>query len=210
MTQPSAPNAQASDPYTPYVQSLSKSGDPPDAESYERVCRELAKDLRNGIRRRGLLDASPTFFGVAGDRWDREALDELARDAYVPIFIGRLRGLRNQLKKKPNLRGLVLRNINHYLTERQMKADPIGYRTFDRVREAVKRAIERGELHLADPSELTESTLLNDTVLGFDETFQPLAEWLLVDERNHRWLALAVDELPRVLGKEHGLKRHAT
>ena len=178
---------QEPDLYTAYVRSLDKGKDSLTMETYNEVCQVLAKDLANEIGRRGLLDASPTYFGVVSNKWGKDELDELAQEAYDAIFISRLRGLRNQAKTKDNVRGLVIRNIKNFLTERQMKADPIGYRVFDRLRRAVMLAIERGELRCANQGTDGTPRLSNDSILAFGEATEPLASAELLGEHAVRW-----------------------
>lgn len=60
------------------------------------------------------------------------ALDELAADCYIFIYVDRLRSLQAQLRVKPDIADLVHLNLRHFLLERQRQHDPLGIRLFDR------------------------------------------------------------------------------
>ncbi len=92
-----------------------------------------------------------------------DALEELAAGCFTFIFVHRLRSLAAQLRVKPDVEGLVLLGIRHFLHELQRQHDPLGYRVFTVTRAAVRLALARGEISLAagDPR------VRNDTVLAF-------------------------------------------
>lgn len=136
-----------SDVLSKYLGRLTTSGEPPDRASYNEAREHLRTLLVIEMRRRGLWTSLPGFVGVTASSWqDDGALEELVSDAYTYIFLRRLQGLTTQLKVRPNIHGLVVRNVRNFLTDRQSKADPLGYRIFNRLRGAVELLIGLGRL----------------------------------------------------------------
>lgn len=161
--------------FTEYVRWLER-GQPPDERTFERVWRALRAALVSELRKRGLWESPPSHLGIHGhDVWEPagarelgagrrdDPLDELVVEAYLFVFIQRLRSLAAQLAIKDNVDGLIFLNLRHFLSERQQAHDPLGYRVFECLYEAVRGAIAAGRLHLwaGDPR------VRNDTVLGF-------------------------------------------
>lgn len=149
--------------FTEYVRSLERGNAPPDRESFDRVWNALAIRLRTELRRRGLWTSPPRFLGIVGsETWTEDALEELTAEAYAFNFVDRLRSLRAQLRVKPNVDGLVHLNLKNFLTERQRRYDPLGYRIFEVLRTAFREAVDAGELEVlaGDPR------IRNDTLLG--------------------------------------------
>lgn len=145
-----------------------------DRRAFEEAWSALRAALCSELRKRGLWEGPPAYLGVYGrDSWEEpggravggalDALDELLADCYTYVFLDRLRSLRAQLEVKDNVDGLVFLNIRHFLHERQREHDPLGFRVFEVVRNALQAAVEAGELHLlaGDPR------VRNDTLLGF-------------------------------------------
>lgn len=170
--------------FTEYVRSLDASGEPPDAESFERVWAALGRALKSELRKRGLWHSPPSYLGVYGhDSWQTaaaggasagepaagEALEDLLAGCYSHIFIRRLGGLKAQLEVKPNIEGLVFLGIRNFLHDTQKKHDPFGFRIFDVLRRALRAAEEAGELVRLAGSR----NIRNDTVLAFDEGADP-------------------------------------
>ncbi len=171
-----------SEVFTEFVRSLDAAGEPRDADSFMRLWRSLRGALASEVRRRGLWDSSPSFLGVYGwERWaasqplgeitadaplerPRDALDELLADCYVYVFVIRLRSLRAQLRLKPNIDGLVFRNIRNFLHDTQKKQDPLGFRVFVILRSALAEAVRSGGLYVLRGG----PKILNETVFGFD------------------------------------------
>ena len=153
--------------FTAFVQSLSLGREP---EQIDAVWDRLRALLRHELKRRGLWQLPPSYLGISGwSRWTADddstddALEELTADGYAFIFVDRLRSLQNQLAVKPNIEGLVLLNLRHFLLERQKQHDPLGFRVFEMVQSAVRDAVAEGDLHVlaGDPR------IRNDTLLGF-------------------------------------------
>lgn len=136
------------DVFTTYVRALG-SEKPPAPELSREVWEELRRAVSREIRRRGLWDQPPRFLGFPGsERWDDDALDEATAEAYAYNFIDRLRSLRKQLRHKPSIDGLVIRNLRNLLYDRQKGHDPLGFRVYEIVRSAVRRKVQRGELEV--------------------------------------------------------------
>ncbi len=153
-------------PFTDYLRALGPRGEPPTREAFDEVWRKLRHALRREIRRRGLWDQPPRFLGFPGsERWDDDALDEAATEAYAFNFIDRLRPLKAQLGHKPNVEGLVVRNLRNLLHERQKGNDPLGFRVYEIVRSAVRGKLDRGELEVRSGS----PRVRNDTVLAWPD-----------------------------------------
>lgn len=154
--------------FSDYVARLGPDGEPPDMASYRSVREELRKVLVIEMRRRGLWRSPPSFLGYPGAVWDGDTLDELVSDAYVFIFIRRLRGMRNQQRLRGNIRPMVILNVRNFLTELQMKADPLGYRVFGRLRKAVEESMERKEMFVLNGEGGAEKARpSNGSLIGF-------------------------------------------
>ena len=165
--------------FTDYVRALDPSGEPPDAESFQRVWAALGRTLTSELKRRGLWHSPPSYLGIYGDEsWlpaagdqnqGGDAFEELLAGCYSHVFVRRLGGLEAQLKVKPNIEGLVILSVGHFIHDAQKKHDPFGFRIFDVLRRALRAALDAGEItRLAgDPR------IRNDTVLGFDTGADP-------------------------------------
>jgi hypothetical protein len=132
----------------------------------------LRAALRHELKRRGIWESPPSYLGVfGGESWEafgggmgrQSALEELIAECYSYIFVSRLRSLQAQLKVKPDIEGLVVVNIRHFLHDRQKEHDPIGFQVFEVLRLAVRLAVEEGEIRVLAGDERVR----NDTVLGF-------------------------------------------
>ena len=163
-------------PYSDFLTSLDRHGEPPSSGALERVLKGLRHDLKVEIRRRGLWDKSPRVLGMVGfERWDRwgfhsdldgegqEALDELSVDCYVYIFVTRLRSLLGQLETKGNVEGLVKRSVRNFVHDSQRKHDPLGFRVYKVFRRAVEQSVKERRLFILEE----HRRLCNDTLLGF-------------------------------------------
>ncbi len=168
--------------FTEYVRSLDASGEPPDAESFERVWAALGRVLKSELRKRGLWNTPPSYLGVYGhDSWQTAAtsesgepasgaaLEDLLAGCYSHIFIRRIGGLKAQLKVKPNIEGLIFLGIRNFLHDTQKRHDPFGFRIFDVLRRALRAALAAGEMVLL----AGDRKIRNDTVLAFDDGADP-------------------------------------
>ena len=149
-----------------------------DSSQFSEAWDRLESILRQELRRRNLWNSPPAYLGIYGwPSWegpgrrpaDEGPLAELTAECYSFIFVDRLAALRAQLEIKPNIEGLVLLNVRHFLHERQRAYDPIGFRVFEILREAVREGIAQGELFVleGDPG------VRNETVLGFEPGAEP-------------------------------------
>jgi hypothetical protein len=158
--------------FTDFVRGLDSSGGAVDPAGFIAAWRKLQDFLAQELRRRGVWASPPAYFGVYGwPSWDvsRAAADdgplgELTAECYSFIFVDRLAALRAQLAVKPNIEGLILLNVRHFLHERQRAHDPIGSRVFEVLREAVREAVAAGELFVLAGDE----GIRNETLLGYD------------------------------------------
>jgi hypothetical protein len=147
----------------------------PDADLFHDAWHGLRAELVSEMKKRGLWQSPPCYLGTYGwERWDSEApqgsnrtqgaLGELVADCYAFIFVDRLQSLKRHLEDKPDLDGLVLLNVRHFLHERQRAHDPLGFRIFEMLQAAVEDAISSGALYVL----AGDKKIRNDTLLGFD------------------------------------------
>jgi hypothetical protein len=168
--------------FTAFVRSQ-EGAETPDADLLHDAWSGLQAALGAELKRRGLWHSPPCYIGVYGyERWDAEetvgdpmsyawchtrpaqsALAELVTDCWAFIFSDRMQCLKLQLKEKENIDGLVLRNIKNFLHERQREHDPVGFRVFDRLQDALADAVARQVLFVLGGDE----RIRNNTVLGF-------------------------------------------
>ncbi|HSU82385.1 MAG TPA: hypothetical protein VLR69_08180 [Thermoanaerobaculia bacterium] len=174
--------------FTAFVSGL-RGAATPDADLFHDTWHGLRAALAQEMKRRGLWESPPHYLGVCGwERWDSEtpagsgparaqsALGELVADCYAFIFVDRLQSLKRHLEEKPEIDGLVLLNIRHFLHERQRMHDPLGFRIFEMLQAAVEEAVASGDLHVL----AGDRKIRNDTLLGFDPAADPLptpADW---------------------------------
>lgn len=148
----------------------------PDADLFHDAWHGLRAALANEMKKRGLWQSPPCYLGVCGwESWDSEvqqgsggnraqgALGELVADCYAFIFVDRVQSLKRHLEDKPDIDGLVLLNIRHFLHERQREHDPLGFRIFEFLQSAVEDAISSGALYVL----AGDKKIRNDTLLGF-------------------------------------------
>jgi len=198
--------------FTDYVRALGR-GEPPSDRDFARLWRALRDALRGELKRRGLWTLPPSYLGLIGwTSWSaaadegaaatsrEDALDELTDECYTFVFVDRLRSLAAQLQVKPDVEGLVVLDVRHFLHERQRAHDPLGYRVFTVARGAVRGALAAGELHLlgGDPR------IRNETMLGFSpRAARPLPPGPDLGALSARWN----DELLPILVTSQGRKQ---
>ncbi len=146
---------------TAYVRQLGDRLEPVSGPVFDRFWQALVSATQRELRRRGLWNSPPRFVGLeAAETWSDEALAELVSDCYV-FLMQRIQTLHQHLKLKPNVDGLVLLNVKHFVYERQKRCDPLGFRIFDITRAAVRQAIDQGTLRVvAGDPRIQNSTLL--------------------------------------------------
>ena len=161
--------------FSDYISALITAREPPSPQLVEDVLGSLWIALRGELRRKGLWHQPPSYLGVYGWTSWREAVAatfqaggcpgaawELVVECFKYIFIDRHRYLARQLEVKPDVEGLVYRNVRNFLYDTQRKHDPLGFRVFMVARAAVLTAVGEGELAIlsGDPK------VRNGTVLG--------------------------------------------
>ena len=162
--------------FTAFVRCLQGAATP-DADLFHDAWHGLRAELVNELKRRGLWQSPPSYLGICGwERWDSEApgsgaahrqagaLGELVADCYAFIFVDRLQSLKRHLEDKPDIDGLILLNIRHFLHERQKEHDPLGFRIFELLQAAVEDAISSGALFILAGDKKGR----NDTLLSVD------------------------------------------
>lgn len=142
-----------------------------DDREFEEVWTALRRMLVSELKRRSLWSLPPACLGIYGcATWaDPDAVEELVADCFVFIFAERFRSLKAQLRYKPNVEGLILRNLRNFLLETQRRYDPVGFRVFTVLRSAVRGALSAGELQVIAGS----PGVRNDTVLAFHVEASP-------------------------------------
>lgn len=182
--------------FTPFLRNL-EPGRPLDRESreFEEAWTALRRLLVSELKRRSLWSLPPSFLGIYGcATWaDPEALEELVADCFVFTFAERFRSLKAQLRSKPDIDGLVLRNVRNFLQETQRRHDPVGFRVFTLLRSAVRNALSAGGLQVIAGSPGVQ----RDTVLAFRAA--PSEETARLDELRPHVLAWNDDLLPDLI-----------
>jgi hypothetical protein len=152
--------------FTRFLRNLEPDG-PLEQENgdFDEVWTALRRLLVSELKRRSLWSLPPACLGVYGcATWaDPDAVEELVADCFVFIFAERFRSLKAQLRHKPNVEGLILRNVRNFLHETQRRHDPVGFRVFTVLRSAVRGALSAGELQVIAGS----PAVRHDTVLAF-------------------------------------------
>ena len=179
--------------FTVFVRNL-QGEETPDADLFHDAWHGLRAALAKEMKRRGLWLSPPCYLGVFGwERWDTgdaagaraqaSALGELVADCYAFIFVDRLQSLKRHLAEKPDIDGLVLLNIRHFLHERQKAHDPLGFQIFELLQAAVAEAVASGSLHVLGG----DGRVRNDTLLGFAPTAEPGSAPLDLETIAMRW-----------------------
>lgn len=132
-----------------------------------QVLPELRRLLRQRMRRRNLLLARPAYLGYAAPNWVRdEAWPDLVGDCYL-FILRRLESLRNQLRVRDDICGLFVLNVDHFLSERQRRYDPIGCAVFGNVEGGVRQARDAGDVTV---EEVVGDRRQNASVVRFPRT----------------------------------------
>src|SRR4051812_10899434 len=144
----------------------------PECDPAGCVLPRLEQLLRHRMRWRNLLSAPPGYLGYPNvAAWDAPgAFEDIRVDCYIFAIPKRLHGLRNQLRVKPNIDGLVARNVENFLIERQRQNDLIGYAVFGNVEGAATDMIAAGEMTAEGTA---EGRLHGTTVLRFRPSEAP-------------------------------------
>jgi hypothetical protein len=127
--------------FTEHVRTFGRDCDPAGC-----VLPKLEALLRRRMRRRNLLSAPPAYLGYDIPSWNADgAFDDIAVDCYVFAVAARIEGLRNQLRVHATIDGLITRNVDNFLLERQSRRDPIGYAVFGNLEAAVADLAASGQ-----------------------------------------------------------------
>jgi len=167
-----------------------------ESREFDEAWAALRRLLVSELKRRSLWSLPPSFLGIYGcATWaDPEALEELVADCFVYTFAERFRSLKAQLRSKPDIDGLVLRNVRNFLQETQRRHDPVGFRVFTVLRSAVRNALSAGALQVIAGSPGVQ----RDTVLAF-RTVPSEEEAARLDELRPHVLAWNDDLLPDLI-----------
>jgi hypothetical protein len=172
-------------------------GRPLDREDreFDEVWTALRRLLVSELKRRSLWSLPPAFLGIYGcASWaDPGAIEELVADCFVFTFAERFRSLEAQLRTKPDIDGLILRNVRNFLQETQRRHDPVGFRVFTVLRSAVRNALSAGALQVIAGSPGVQ----RDTVLAFRAV--PSEEAARLEELRPHVLAWNDDLLPGLI-----------
>lgn len=126
-------------------------GREPDPLLLDAVLVHLRRLLVVELRRRGLWRAPPDYLGIHGGAWwqdGAEPLDELVAECYRFVFLERLRSLLSRAGIPGAVEKVVRLGVGHFVHERQRTFDPLGYRVFEALHDAVERLVDRGELQV--------------------------------------------------------------
>ncbi len=127
----------------------------PNSDPTSQVLPALKKLLRYHMKRKNLLNSPPRFLGYlpeTAEAWSDDNFEDIVADCYIFAIVKRIESLRHQLQIKSNIDGLISRNVDNFLLERQQKYDPIGYAVYRNVRDASQNAEANGELRIENPN----------------------------------------------------------
>src|SRR5262249_52732974 len=101
-------------------------------EDHEAFVEKLRSIVIGELRERNLFNVSPKYLGYAGGSWqdgDGDRINDLVMDIYEAI-LRRRTTLRTHLKNRPDLDGMIRRNVRNFFHDRQHQHDPIGFGVF--------------------------------------------------------------------------------
>lgn len=170
---------------TEYVRSLEPTGEPT-PEAFDEMWTELRRLLARELRRRGLWSASPRTLGVTGyPAWTtpetarargapartRDALDELAADAYVELFVEKLATLVRYVEAGDDVDAVAVRGLRQFLHDRQRHHDRLGFNLYQWLRAALDRSLRAGRWVFLEAGPRID----NRAVLGCRRDAEPVA-----------------------------------
>ena len=131
------------------------------------VLPRLEKLLKNRMKRRNLFTSPPAYLGYDIPRWNAEgAFEDIIVDCYIFAVASRFEGLRNQLRVRWNIDGLIVRNVDNFLLERLRRRDPVGYAVFGNLEAAVADLVSSGQ---ATVHELEKDRLRSMSIVRLDQ-----------------------------------------
>lgn len=166
--------AQVCISFTEHVRTFGRDCDPAAC-----VLPRLEQLLRQRMRRRNLISAPPAYLGYDLPSWGTEgAFEDVVVDCYVFAVAKRIEGLRNQLRTRVNIDGLITRNVDNFLTERQSRRDPVGYAIFGNVEGAAEGLAAMGQLTVEG---VQDGRLRGESLLRLDQagSVEPIASLYL-------------------------------
>lgn len=137
---------------------------------FSSLLKIISKALRQRMSQRGLWKNKTNYLGYASSgNWDQEAnlFEDIVFDCYMFAIAKRIKSLRNAMQRFDNIDGLVYRNINNFLTERQRTHDPIGYAVAQNLICALQDGIELGTI---TPEDLKRGKICNQTSFSFESS----------------------------------------
>ena len=172
--------------FATYIKNLDINNYPPKA-----LLNGIAQILRSNMRKRGLWNAPPVWLGYSDwENWNQDgAFNDLLLDCYLEVVVKRLDSLQNAIMKFDNIDGLIIRNVNNFLTDQQKSNNPINYGVAVNVKKAIQLAIESEKLIVQDldkNGKIQDSTLLS---FSSTQTTSTTDEISLLDclRRNKAW-----------------------
>ncbi len=126
--------------------------------------------LQQELRRRGIFGRPPSYLGYSGKDWlDPLASEEASHDCYCFAVLHKLQLLKTLAAAGKNIDGFVHLNIRHFVTEKQEKHDPIGYKLFKNLQATLKATVEKGLLNPdGNPDPYTADTVFTRPGPGVD------------------------------------------
>jgi hypothetical protein len=120
--------------FTHYVRQLVEGATPARAE-FTTVLGTIEQALLHRLRVRGFWGAAPSRVGQLGfGSWTEPgALREFVADCHYDAILRRLPILAAALATSDNIEGLVWRNVDHFLADRQRRHDRVAYSVFKNV-----------------------------------------------------------------------------
>lgn len=178
--------------FTGYVRSA-RPGKPFSTE-FDAAWEKLRRALISELRKRMLWDAPPRYLGIHGwNHWSEPgALEELLHDCFIAVFVDRLTALQAQAEAKPDIEPLVFGNVGRFILDTQKKHNPLDYRVFKILRNALRRALDSKDVFVLEG----DPKIANATILGFSPWTDPeTARGAPLDEGVRTWCDDLLPEL---------------
>ena len=187
-------------------------GAEPSSEALDGLWTEVRLTLTKELRRQGLIQRSPSLLGVLGHTsWtaletqnrygipveEGDGLDELVADFYAGFLAPRLSVLSGYLNQDRSISKLIDRYVQNFLHERHRHNDPVRYRLFSWLRNALEKAVESQRLFVSRQ----EGEHRGDMVFSFDS---PRARRLANEEDLEASVRLWNDDLFQEWRFAHG------
>lgn len=105
---------------------------------------ELRTVLRRALEQRKI--ENPEYLGFTATKWNEEDREDLLMGCYEWAILAKLGGLRDQLKRKPNVDQIVAGNVWRFLTEQQKKTNPLRYVVFVNCAASITQLVCSGDV----------------------------------------------------------------